>query len=228
MIETISPLASTRKPATYASPRSASRAARYRPGRGAPSPAASNASDDTAYSGHPTAAAMPLAIEAAMRKLVKLPGPAPHTTRERSRTETPARESPSTTAGINASDSRPRMVASASASTTPSRNTAVVPTYVDASRTRVITRDPRTFARRRAHRRRADDESDRWEDAAGESGRDRREATFPRARATRRARARVTRGCRPNRCSRAHGDREGGRDRDDRRESAQRRIRARA
>ena len=76
---------------------------------------------------------MPLAMLAAMRSDVKLPGPAPHTTRATSRGTAPASASTASTAGISRSSDSPRIAATRSAMTAPSRSTATVPTYVHAS-----------------------------------------------------------------------------------------------
>src|SRR5947207_835140 len=159
-------------PPTYASPRSASRTARYWPAELAPLRAASSASDETAKSGQPMPSANPFAIDAAIRKLVKLPGPAPQITWESSWGETPARRITAAMAGMSASASRPLIVASHAAATRPSFNTAAVPVYVDASRAMVITRGLQTCPRRRGHRRTTGACSDHRVDVAAISARD--------------------------------------------------------
>jgi hypothetical protein len=62
-----------------------------------------------------------------MRKLVKLPGPAPHTTRSTAPAETFASASTAATAGISASCSRPRIATARSATTRVPSITAALP-----------------------------------------------------------------------------------------------------
>src|SRR5688572_31258512 len=74
----------------------------------------------------------------AMRRLVKLPGPAPHATRSIALGVMPASASAPATAGINRSSRSPRITVSRVDSNSPSRMTATVPAYVEASRPSVI------------------------------------------------------------------------------------------
>ena len=133
------PPPSTWKRRTYHSPRMASRQARYRPGwRVASLPATTRASDDATHSSAPNDRESPLAIAAAMRSDVKLPGPLPQTTRVTWPGAAAARASVSAIAGIRRSSSRFRVSTVASASSVPSWNTATLAAEVAASRARVM------------------------------------------------------------------------------------------
>src|SRR6185312_4289121 len=74
-----------------------------------------------------------LAIDAAIRRLVKLPGPLPHTMRPTSVMPCPAVRISSATAGSNASRPAVRIATSASPNTVSPPIRAAVPAYVGAS-----------------------------------------------------------------------------------------------
>src|SRR6266571_6965902 len=162
-------------------------------------PATVSSSEFTAYRSTPYPVARPLATDPATRRLVKLPGPAPHTILATSRLVTPVSAMHSANAGINRS---PRSVRCAlrssprrerSHTTSDPRRIATLPAYVEPSIAIVmffIRRAGFDGRDRRAHNR------DRLEDDPGEGVR-------PHAQATRRVRASASTQSRPSRGSSA-------------------------